>query len=717
MLACLLAPGHSTTPLLCLQMNTGPPQWETTQKMRSPSYPSPAELDAYAKKVANSPLTIQIFPNSVKVPQRKHVRRTVNGLDTSSSQRHSPYSSQLSARAGLLAVLRPQLKHTPSPRTRAPHKAAMNLHSGPYGPQGALNMQGPPQQPQHPHPMSLPQSHPQSHPQGHPQGLPQSHPQGLPQSHPQGLPQSHPQSAPQTVQHHPTLQHRGPSHQGPLQRHNLSQLQTVQRPVYPQGPPRLPQTGPPTQPAHLPILGHHGPRNVLHSAPHTGPHNVPHNLPHNGPHNVPHSGPLGARDKVLMAPSQERQHMPQLMSHQSIQQTMNSVRALAQRPAGPQPGPHGAPEQRPHGLHAGPPAPPPGGLHPGPPAPPPGGLHPGAPGGPLQGHAKGAQPGAAGGLQAPPLAGPQQGPARAPDPAEGTPFMGDTCQQPGHYGPRKVADADAPPNVTVSTSTIPLSMAGSLQQTRPDLSSIVLQINQLCQARAGLGGTSVCEGQIANPSPISRNLLINASSRVAHPPGLASANSFHLQGALDKTLGHLPGPGHPSGAPLHSQPNMNALNGLQNFHSDSEKHQSLLQRSWAQHQMAHMQQAPEGAHPCKTPRLEAPADCSFGPAQSLSYPHKVPGSGQSFSLKHQDKSNASPPHCSGGSLPYMETQYLPPSWGPPQEGFHDLGTRAWMYGALDRSRALGALCMDITLGTDECCRLESEAVDCRASAS
>uniref|UniRef100_A0A8C6UDD2 Family with sequence similarity 222 member Bb n=1 Tax=Neogobius melanostomus TaxID=47308 RepID=A0A8C6UDD2_9GOBI len=252
-----------------------------------------------------------------------------------------------------------------------------------------------------------------------------------------------------------------------------------------------------------------------------------------------------------------------------------------------------------------------------------------------------------------------------PDPPGGAPFLGDAVQQPslGPFGPRKLPDADAPPNVTVSTSTIPLSMAGSLHQSRAgDLSSIVLQINQLCQARAGLGGTSVCEGQIANPSPISRNLLINASSRVAHPLAASHAPGFHMTSGPDK--GHA----HPHSLQLTSQPSMSAPNGLQSFHSEVEKGQSLLQRSWAHHQLAHMQQPSEGAHPCKAPRLEPPADCSFVPPQNLSYTHKVPSSAQGFPFKHQENSRASPPLCSGTSLPYMDSQYLQQAWGQPQEG-------------------------------------------------
>ncbi|XP_072316185.1 protein FAM222B-like [Eucyclogobius newberryi] len=664
MLACLPASGHSVTSLLCSQMNTGPPRWETTQKMRSPSFPSPAELDAYAKKVANSPLTIQIFPNSVKVPQRKHVRRTVNGLDTS-SQRHSPYSSQLSASAGLLAVLRTPVKQLHTNRARTPQKSAMNLHSGPYGPPGTLNS---------------------THMQGTSQQPPLTHPMGLQQT-----PQTLPQTLQQTVQHPPTLQHRGMPHPGPLQQQSLSHHQTVQKPVYPQGLQRqqsVPQpqqcAPPPQQAPQLHTLRHHGP-----ALPHTTPHNVPHSLALNG----------------LVTQPQELHHMPQLnMTHQTHPQTMTTVRPSTHSPAGPQPGPHGThprphglvrPAPQPGGLHPGPPAPQPGGLHPGPPAPQPGGLHPGPPApqpgglhpGPpapqpgvsQQGSPRGPQPMGSGGLQPCPSGGPQQPPPRTPhpDPPEGTYFMGDTAQQTpqGHYGPRKLPDADAPPNVTVSTSTIPLSMATSLHQSRPaDLSSIVLQINQLCQARAGMGGTSVCEGQIANPSPISRNLLINASSRVAHPSSLGSANNFHVGVGLDKAPGN-PGPS------LHVQPNMCAPNGLQSFHSDQDKVQSLLQRSWAQHQLVHMQQPPEESHPCKAPRLESPADCSFAPAQNLNYAHKVPGSGQSFPLKHQDKSHASPPRCSGNSLSYMEAQCLQYPWGPPLERPGFQGPRA---GTTDR---------------------------------
>lgn len=278
----------------------------------------------------------------------------------------------------------------------------------------------------------------------------------------------------------------------------------------------------------------------------------------------------------------------------------------------------------------------------------------------------------------------------------GTPTMPNSLQQPppGAYGPRKLPDADAPPNVTVSTSTIPLSMASSLHQNRPsDLSSIVQQINQLCQARAGMGATSVCEGQIANPSPISRNLLINASSRVScHHLGLGSGPSCHMMGPLDKATAHTPN------AALHSQPNTSA------FHADPEKlqlqqqqqhhhlhqqkqqqqlqqHQHLQQqlqlqqqqRSWAQHQMAHMQQPPEGAHPCKNPRMEPPTECAFS-SRNPNYSHKLPNTAQSFPLKHPAEKlpPSSPVNCPVGSMPYINGHYMQPQWGHNGSGPQDL---------------------------------------------
>lgn len=72
----------------------------------SPRYPTPAELDAYARKTADSPLSIKIFPTNIRVPQHKQISRTVNGLDTT-GQRYSPYAQPYSGGyQGLLAVVR-----------------------------------------------------------------------------------------------------------------------------------------------------------------------------------------------------------------------------------------------------------------------------------------------------------------------------------------------------------------------------------------------------------------------------------------------------------------------------------------------------------------------------------------------------------------------------------------------------------------------------------
>ncbi|XP_013859181.1 protein FAM222A [Austrofundulus limnaeus] len=87
-----------------------PPLQTCSQKADSSSmvsrYPSPAELDAFAQKTANSPLSIKIFPSDIRVPQHKQLSRTVNGLDTT-GQRYSPYSHPHSGGyQGLLAIVK-----------------------------------------------------------------------------------------------------------------------------------------------------------------------------------------------------------------------------------------------------------------------------------------------------------------------------------------------------------------------------------------------------------------------------------------------------------------------------------------------------------------------------------------------------------------------------------------------------------------------------------
>ncbi|XP_069003043.1 protein FAM222B [Embiotoca jacksoni] len=474
MLACLPGPGDLPLQLLPhTQMNTGLQKWDTTQRMRSAPFPTPAELDAYAKKVANNPLTIKIFPNSVKVPQRNHVRRTVNGLDTS-GQRYSPYpSSQASAKTGLLAIIKVPtvkgiLKDFDGSRARLHPEVIMNPPSGSYQVASTSTLNHHPPLPNLPRPQ-----------------------QNLPLQ-PQDPPQTLQMPLPQQQAHTQSLRHPPPMAQ------------------HPQGPPRL-QTL-----SQHPALGH----------------------------------PQGPPTVML-----QQQHLQQ-------------------------------------------------------------------------------QP------------------------------------PPGLQGSRKLPDGDAPPNVTVSTSTIPLSMAAGLHQGhQPDLSTIVHQINQFCQARAQCAGaTSMCEGQIANPSPISRNLLISACSRV----------SMHSN---PNTPGFPPhaciiGPHEKATAPVgaHPPPTVAAMNHLPSNHTDLKQQHHLQQhlhaqqqqqqqqqqqlhhnaqqqkmRCWNQHQMAHVPHIQNGGtHLCKQPSRD-PAFHFKG----MGYPAEV-CVGQPYSLKPPiERPTPSPPinnNCMPGPM-------------------------------------------------------------------
>ncbi|NXJ43370.1 F222A protein, partial [Ciconia maguari] len=144
------------TMLACLQRTQNPPaqhlacpnkaleprKCETAAPMHSPRYPSPAELDAYAQKVANSPLTIKIFPTNIRVPQHKHLNRTVNGYDTT-GQRYSPYPLHTGGYQGLLAIVKASgksvVKNSEGKRTKlspaqvgvAPYPASSTLAQGP----------------------------------------------------------------------------------------------------------------------------------------------------------------------------------------------------------------------------------------------------------------------------------------------------------------------------------------------------------------------------------------------------------------------------------------------------------------------------------------------------------------------------------------------------------------------------------------------------------
>lgn len=94
-----------------------PPHTNDLTPMCAPRYPSAADLDAYMQRTSHSPLTIRIFPSSIRVPQHKQISRTVNGLDT----RFSPYPHQHpSAYQGLLTIA----------KTHAQIKGVLKNHHG-----------------------------------------------------------------------------------------------------------------------------------------------------------------------------------------------------------------------------------------------------------------------------------------------------------------------------------------------------------------------------------------------------------------------------------------------------------------------------------------------------------------------------------------------------------------------------------------------------------
>ncbi|KAM4701364.1 protein FAM222B [Discoglossus pictus] len=546
MLACLPGPGDLSFQLLSHpQMNTGLQKWDTTQKMRSAQHPTPAELDAYAKKVANNPLTIKIFPNSVKVPQRKHIRRTVNGLDTS-GQRYSPYPSQVSTKAGLLAIVKSPakgvLKDFDGSRARLLPETMMNPPSSPYIAPSTLNhpqgLSRPQQALQHAQAMQHAQSMQQqqqtlAHTQSIPPGL--QHQQSL--QHPQAL--QHPQGMPQGLQHSQGLQNT----------QSISQPQTLQHPQSVQHTQSIPQ----------PQALHHG---------------------------------QGLPQTV------QRQNMPQTLQHQpNLPQTLQHSQNLSQA---------------------------------------------------LQ-HTQGLQHAQTMGSQHSQSMPQQPGLQHAPSMAhQALPHSANSLLQPGLHGARKMPDADAPPNVTVSTSTIPLSMAATLQQNRPDLGSIVHQINQFCQARAGIGTTSVCEGQIANPSPISRNLLINASTRV-------STHSIPMPSCVGTSVDHAAAA--ISSAASGSVPMLNMSRVPTSYPSD------LKPLAWNQHQLAHLQQMCGETVVSSGKHTQRELSAQGFPGKTASYPQELCMS-QSFGLKPPiEKPTPSPPvNGLQGPLPYTNGHYFQPLW-------------------------------------------------------
>ncbi|KAI7793247.1 protein FAM222A [Triplophysa rosa] len=101
MLACVQHQHHPVHHLPCVTQipDTTLRQQSELSAVRSPRYPSVAQLDAYAQKTADSPLSIQIFPSNVRVPQHKQINRTINGLDPGGQ----PFST---GHQGLLAMVK-----------------------------------------------------------------------------------------------------------------------------------------------------------------------------------------------------------------------------------------------------------------------------------------------------------------------------------------------------------------------------------------------------------------------------------------------------------------------------------------------------------------------------------------------------------------------------------------------------------------------------------
>ncbi|XP_073421604.1 protein FAM222B isoform X2 [Dendrobates tinctorius] len=522
--------------------------------MRSAQHPTPAELDAYAKTVANNPLTIKIFPNSVKVPQRKHIRRTVNGLDTS-GQRYSPYPSQVSTKTGLLAIVKSPAKSVvkgfDGARARLLPDSMMNPPSAPYVAPSTLNhpqaLARPQQTLQHAQALQHVQNMQQqtlSHSQSLPPGL--QHSQSLP--HPQTM--QHPQGLPQGLQHSQGLQNT----------QSISQQQALQHP-----------------------------QNVQHTQGVQHSQGVQHTQ--SMPQALHHAQGLAQtipRQQSMSHSLQHQQNLPPVLQHP---QNMSQAR---QHPQGMQ-HPQNVGSQHSQSL-------------------------------------------------------PQQSTLQhAPGVSHQTlPHPANNILQPGLHGARKLPDADAPPNVTVSTSTIPLSMAATLQQNRPpDLGSIVHQINQFCQARAGLGSTSVCEGQIANPSPISRNLLINASTRV-------STHGIPMPSCVGTSVDHAAAI---SSAASGNVPLVNMSRVPTSYPGD------LKPITWNQHQLAHLQQmcGGESGGPGKHTQREIAAQVF--PGKQNPYQQELCMS-QSFGLKPPiEKPTPSPPvNGLPGPLPYTNGHYFQPIW-------------------------------------------------------
>ncbi|XP_068422815.1 protein FAM222A [Clinocottus analis] len=96
----------------------------------SPRYPTAADLDAFAQKTANSPLSIKIFPTNIRVPQHKHLNRTVNGYDTTGQRFCSYPHIHAGGHNGLLAIVMASSSSSPSTATFVPSKGVLKNSEG-----------------------------------------------------------------------------------------------------------------------------------------------------------------------------------------------------------------------------------------------------------------------------------------------------------------------------------------------------------------------------------------------------------------------------------------------------------------------------------------------------------------------------------------------------------------------------------------------------------
>lgn len=106
----------------------------------SARYPSTVELDAYAQRTADRPLSIKIFPSNIRVPQHKQISRTVNGLDTRFGPCSHPYAS---GHQGLLAIVATPARVPKSSDGKRTKLSPIQMAAAPYAPPSHRHRQRP----------------------------------------------------------------------------------------------------------------------------------------------------------------------------------------------------------------------------------------------------------------------------------------------------------------------------------------------------------------------------------------------------------------------------------------------------------------------------------------------------------------------------------------------------------------------------------------------